>query len=124
MKQREIKFRAWDTEAEEFVDDFILDRLGNYYETNKCEFWGDDRKLILMQYTGIKDRNGRDIYEGDLLKFNPHSDLLLVEFRDGAFGAVDLTCPANGWSAFCDKNPLNASEWAIISHVHEKTRVI
>lgn len=67
---REIKFRAWDSISKSFVTDFIIDRLGNEYQTNKCEFWGDDRKITLMQFTGLKDKNGVEIYEGDIAKYN------------------------------------------------------
>jgi len=64
---RELKFRAWDKTANEFVDDFILDRLGNEYQTDKSEFWGDDRDIVLMQYTGLLDKEGKEIYESDYL---------------------------------------------------------
>ncbi len=67
---REINFRAWDKNSKEWVEDFILDRLGSYYQTNKCEFWGDDRDLALMQWTGLKDKNGVEIYEGDIINLD------------------------------------------------------
>lgn len=68
MRDTKIRLRAWDAEAKEFVQDFILDCLGNEYQYNKCEFWGDDRKITVTQFTGKKDRNDRDIYVGDILK--------------------------------------------------------
>lgn len=65
---REIKFRAWSKNENKFVDDFIIDRLGNEYQYNKCEFWGDDRDVVVMQYTGLKDKNDEEIYEGDIVR--------------------------------------------------------
>lgn len=74
---REIKFRALDKKSKQFVDDFVIDRAGNEYQTNKCEFWGDDREIVLMQFTGLKDKNGKDIYEGDIIDFKHHKGYLL-----------------------------------------------
>ena len=52
---REIKFRAWDK-----------DLLKMYSKWTVIP--DDDRSHILMQYTGLKDKNGVEIYEGDILK--------------------------------------------------------
>jgi hypothetical protein len=62
------KFRAWDKEKRELVKDFIIDHLGNYYQTNKSEFWGDERNLEIIQSTDLQDRNGKEIFEGDYLE--------------------------------------------------------
>lgn len=68
---REIKFRVWDKDLKRIrylntEHDFIrFDSLGQgYYEnmqTGLGEWFSD-----LMQYTGLKDKNGREIYEGDI----------------------------------------------------------
>lgn len=60
---RELKFRAWD--GEQMVSPDHIDREGRgWWRENSIPTSSTD----LMQYTGLKDKNGREIYEGDILK--------------------------------------------------------
>lgn len=65
MKQ--IKFRAWDKINEEMIP---WGRLLDGYNLRNVFMRPEMCGLILMQYTGLKDKNGVDIYEGDVL-FHP-----------------------------------------------------
>lgn len=60
---REIKFRAWDGE-EMYVPEIQPDEEGCPIN----EWFGSFKNVTLMQYTGLKDKNGKEIYEGDIVK--------------------------------------------------------
>ena len=90
---REIKFRVWlkeDKKMENVETLFIgINRL--CFGNSKTEdlFFRDFEEVELMQYTGLKDKNGKEIYEGDivLIKLDETSTWhkTVVGFKKGAF---------------------------------------
>lgn len=94
---REIKFRGWDVELKQMV---YNDEQTGYieYETNPIRALnailnGDDQGYIYMQYTGIKDKKGKEIYEGDivLVKAEGYEPIISqVEWGGTEYPAFDL----------------------------------
>ena len=136
---REIKFRAWDKERK------IMTEVKEIFFDNefvRLEFWESDvscyehkyfDEIEIMQYTGLKDKNGVEIYEGDILKYKDPYDkrfkhISPVEYlkTQASFGILDIygnTIPLHKLTAnnylqvvgniYENKDLLEVKEWKI-----------
>jgi uncharacterized phage protein (TIGR01671 family) len=86
---RELKFRAWDKK---------LNRMWTWEDIHEAEANGfitflemleDKDRFVPLEYTGLKDKNGQEIYEGDVIKFSNgfYDDPYVVKFDEGCFEA-------------------------------------
>lgn len=75
--KREIKFRAWDKTSNEMFDhaELLATRHYDLILTNEVDF-------ELMQYVGLKDKNGVEIYEGDIIKTDVRAGNMKVIYFD------------------------------------------
>jgi uncharacterized phage protein (TIGR01671 family) len=77
---REIKFRAWDSHNNTMQE-------WNYLKTWAPCYW---EGLPIMQYTGLKDKNGKEVYEGDIVQFNErHKSITKVYMHKSGEWRVD-----------------------------------
>jgi len=80
---RKIKFRVWDGEKIVIPDYITRDGIA-YWKENSIREWARNN---IMQYTGLKDKNGKECYDGDIIFSTGHGNKIIEWIdKDAAFG--------------------------------------
>lgn len=115
---REIKFRAWDMNDNSWAnysEESARYKRGiaEFFESKQPFYRFNRGDIVLMQFTGIKDKNGKEIYEGDILKplsplkGKPHE----VKWESAAF--------VIGASFVLGLPPFQSNNFEVIGNIYE-----
>ena len=110
---RELKYRVYDKTEKCYSDKaFSIDQLGLCYVQDEDGYWEeiDEERYIIEQYAGLKDKNGKEIFEGDLVAYEKNN-IASVRFEYGGFYPFvepynDFGCPSG-------------KEVEVIGNIHE-----
>ena len=133
---RDIIFRAWDKEYETMVDNWdMFSFVGELMEFLKLmsvkQSEQDSSNYILMQWTGLEDKNGKQIFEGDIIK-SPYIktagannqgevfwDESSAKFNIRGFSNGSNDCP---WDAFWCNSDLE--EMKVVGNIYENPELL
>lgn len=131
---REIKFRAWSKENKVmFVNEILKNAADGMIKISKealikqglneaasnlqCGIFlpTEDKDLVFMQYTGIEDKNGKEIYEGDIF-ISDNNNKYEVVFVDGGFKLSNIKYPNQNLQLL---DRMNSNYGEVIGNIYE-----
>lgn len=118
---RETKFRAWNP----------IDKKLEYWSLNDLCYHSPDRPDICLQnwqeYTGLKDKNGKEIYEGDVLRYQDDCGRWQVgDVRDRDYSEFYIHAKGGDEEGNCDGefHPDYQDVYEIIGNIYENPELL
>lgn len=129
---REIKFRAWDNYGKSFIndDEYLIGLDGKFYRMDFYSgienyedgnlIWNELDNITLSQFTGLLDKNGKEIYEGDIIcwTINDKQKNQIV-FHEGCFGHLNFTGINKEHREFIPINKTRAEYMIVCGNIYE-----
>jgi uncharacterized phage protein (TIGR01671 family) len=117
---REIAFRAWNKKRE-FMDSVWLIDWEHEKVCHSKHNQSDLNDCVLMQYTGIEDKNGKAIYEGEVVQFTVNkfgADVEKVVKKGTVYYNNDMTLSVDGWTL------ANIKSREVIGNIYENPELV
>lgn len=121
---RAIKFRAWDKENQSMLDD-ITTWTDDYTDMlNETIKYKQNNSVELMQFTGLHDKNGKEIFEGDIIRAfeghaGPHSEVYGVRWNSG-FCGFEANCVTDHFIM----KPSFSDQYEVIGNIYENPELL
>lgn len=138
-KYRQLKFRAWDDKNKKWLFGYEYQNLGGFSLTGEVVLLGeistpnlqDWNHINIDQFTGLEDKNGKEIYEGDILQ-GDNSVIYSVFYDEGAFMAkVESLFLNSSKEDYLNKDAfpypikyMELSSISIIGNIHENSNLL
>lgn len=123
---REIKFRFWDSEFESYVEPvtYFVGFDGSVWFNNcndgEDEMYDQSEKLVVEQYTGLKDKNGKEIYEGDIVWDNDSLTVVYWEKENCQFSHYEVNDPDYAYSL----NEYEKDIYEVVGNIYENKELL
>ena len=121
---REHKYRAWDKQDNKMYEKQAVDEDGYAVDINGDEAYSNEPFRILMQYTGLKDKNGVEIYEGDILQDDERPVECGVVEWDYDSLIVNNAKITPEWRKTSVESGLKYRHWIVIGNIYENPELL
>lgn len=144
---REMKFRAWDKKRKKMIyyapevdpkncgdlvycdmETLAIGLNGQLYLLDECGHWKDPKAIgedyVIMQYTGLKDKNGKEIYEGDICKVGETvrgENILAMIYWDEKKAGFGFEL---NMVIMLSSDEIDPSKWEVIGNKHENPNLL